>query len=79
MRRVDVAPEHVLQAVGTIEDHHTQPPANLVQRVEEHRLALAVGVQALLQEPLVAQDVLVDRPGVLGQTECGKRPCRLVR
>ena len=50
-----------------------QAARHLFQRIEEHHLTLAVDVQALLEEVLVAQDVLVDRPGVLGQAERGER------
>ena len=53
--------------------HDAQAARHLVERVEEHRLALAVDVEALLEEVLVAQDVLVERPGVLGQAERGER------
>ena len=71
---VDVAPEGVLETVGAVEDADDQPARDLVDRVEEHRLALAVGVEALLDELVVVDDVLVQRPGVLGEAERREGP-----
>ena len=70
---VDVAPERVLEAVGAVEDAGDQPARDLVDRVEEHLLALAVHVEALLDELVVVDDVLVEGPGVFGQAERRER------
>ena len=70
---VDVAPERVLEAVGAVEDAGDQTARDLVERVEEHRLALAVHVEALLDELVVVDDVLVEGPGIFGQAERGER------
>ena len=74
MLRVEIAPEHVLHAVGAVEDADAQALRHLVQAVEEHRLALAIDVQALPQEVLVVEDVLVQAPGVFRQAQRGERP-----
>ena len=50
-----------------------RPLRHLVEAVEEHRLALAVDVEALLEEVLVVENVFVQPPGVLGQAERGER------
>ena len=51
----------------------TRPARDLVERVQEHRLALVVHVEALPDELVVVQDALVQGPGVLGQAERGVR------
>ncbi len=55
MSCVEVAPEHVLHAVGAIEDTHTESCGHLFQGVEEHLFPLDVDVPTLLQEVLVLQ------------------------
>ena len=62
---VDVAPERVLEPVGAVEHAGDQPARDLVDRVEEHRLALPVHVEALLDELVVVDDVLVQAPRCL--------------
>ena len=75
--RVDVAPERVLEPVGAVEDADAKPARHLVERIEEHRLALAVHVETLLDELIVVDDVLVQGPRVFGQPERGERPLLL--
>ena len=74
---LQVAEEHVLQAVRPIEDARPHALAGLVQRVEEHGFALLVVIQRLLEKRLLVDHPLVQRPGVLGQPERGERPDQL--
>ena len=69
MTRVDVAPEHVLDAIGGVEDADQAAAVEPIERGEEHLLALAVDVVGLLQERPIVGHALVERPGVLGQAE----------
>ena len=48
--RVDVPPEHVLDAIGRVEDAHERSAAQPIERGEEHRAALAIDVVGLLQK-----------------------------
>ena len=75
--RLVIAPEHVLHAVGAVEHADAQAFAAPFPAVEEHRLALAVDVEALLEEMIVVEHVLVESPGVFGQPERGVRPLPL--
>src|SRR5205085_909430 len=47
--------------------------ANLFQSVEEHRLTLAVDIDALLQKLRVVEHVIIERPSIFGQAERGER------
>ena len=69
MLAVEVAEEHVLQAVGAVEHADDRAVARLLERVEEHALALRVMIERLLQERLLVDHALVQRPGVLGEAE----------
>ncbi len=73
MLLVEIAPEHVLHAVGAVEDAHAQAAIDLVQAIEKHGLAFAVGVEALLEKMIVAQDMFAQSPGIFGQAERGIR------
>src|SRR5262249_23076773 len=68
-----IAPEHMLHPVRAIEDADADASLDLVQAVKEHLLALVVEVHALLDEMLVAEDMLVESPGILGEAQRGKR------
>ncbi len=69
-----VAPEHVLDAVGGVEDAGDGPAPLPLEGRQEHLLALAVDVVRHLQEGAVVDDPLVERPGVLGQPERREGP-----
>ncbi len=80
VRRVvllEVAEEHVLQAVGDVEDADHRAALDLLQRVEEHRLALGMHQVGLVEERLLVQHALVQPPGVLGQPERRVAPQQL--
>ena len=66
---LEVAPEHVLDAIGRVEDTNQRALAQLVEGGEEHLLALAVDVVGELEKGAVVDDALVERPGVLGQPQ----------
>jgi hypothetical protein len=78
--RLGVAPEHVLDAVGGVEHADQGAPAQAVEGGEEHVLALAVDVVGHLEEGAVVDHSLVERPGVLGETQgrVGADPLREV-
>ena len=63
--------EHVLHAVGGIEDAGHHAAARAVERAEEHGLALFVGEVRLLEEGVAIDGVLVQRPGVLRHPQRG--------
>ena len=73
----EVAPKHVLHAVGGVEHADADAPAGFVQGVEEHALALVVDQVALPQEGLVVQDAFVQRPGIFRQAQRGIGPQQL--
>ncbi len=62
MPGIDVAPEHVLDAIGGVEDADQGALAKAVERGEEHRLALAIDVVRLLQERPIVGDAFVEAP-----------------
>src|SRR5947209_4224831 len=66
---IKVPPEHVLHAIRAVKYAHTQAALDLVKAIEKHQLALPVEVETLLDEMLVAENVLVEPPGVLGQAK----------
>ncbi len=71
---LDVAPEHVLDAVGGVEDAGDGPAPLPLEGGEEHLLALAVDVVGHLEEGAVVDDALVEGPGVLGQPQGREGP-----
>ena len=85
MRRVDVAPEHVLDAVGRIEDAYERATVEPIECRVQHRLALAVDVIRLPQERRIVGDAFVEGPGVFGQSQrregsdAGSQVARVVR
>ena len=54
MRRIDVAPEHVLHPIGAVKNDDAQAARHLVERIEEHHFALVIDVHALPRKTLVA-------------------------
>ena len=72
MARVEVAVEHVLHAVGGVEHGRDQALLRLRDRVEEHALALFVEAHRLIEEHLLVDHAVVERPGVLGEAERGE-------
>jgi len=50
MLRVDVPPEGMLNAIGSVEDADAKPAIHLFQSIEEHLLPLQIHVDALLEE-----------------------------
>ena len=73
MRLVDVAPERVLETVGAVEYARDQPSRDLVDGVKKHLLALAVHVEALLDELIIIDDIFIQCPGVFGKPESRER------
>ena len=72
--------EHVLHAIGGIEDAGHHAAARAIERAEEHGLALFVSEVGLFEKGLVIDGVLVERPGVLGHAErgvCTKQFCEV--
>ncbi len=69
-----VTPEHVLDAVGRIENACAQPLLCFLQRIKEHPLAIFMIAVSLRQEGIVIEHVLVERPRVFRQAERGIRP-----
>ena len=67
-----VAPEHVLDAVGGVEDAGQTPPPQALQSGEEHLLPLTVDVVRLLEEGRIVRHALVERGRVLRQTQSGE-------
>ena len=74
---LEIAKEHVLQAVGDIEDAGHRPPSGLLHRIEQHLLALVMDQVGQFEEGLLVQHALVQPPGVLGQTQRGITTQRL--
>src|SRR3989454_11024633 len=72
-----IAPEHVLDAIGYIEHADARSPRGFLEGVEKHAFALLLYQVALLEERLVIQEAVVQRPGVLCQAEGGIQPCEL--
>ena len=64
----------MLKAISTVKDAGDESTGNLIDRVEEHFLALTVHIQTLLNELVVVDDVLVQGPCVFGKTECREWP-----
>jgi hypothetical protein len=69
-----IAPEHVLDAVGGIEDAGAQALLRFVERVEEHALAIFVIAVRLRQKGIVIEHMLVERPRVFCEAERRIRP-----
>ena len=67
-----VPPEHVLDAVGRVEDAGEGTAAQALERGEEHLLPLAVDVIGLLEEGRVVRHALVERGGVLREPQRGE-------
>ena len=65
--------EHVLHAVGGIEDAGHDPAACAIERAEELGLALFVNEIGLFEKGGVIDGVLVERPGVFGHAKRGIR------
>ena len=63
--------EHVLHAVGGVEDAGHYAAACAIERAEEHRLALFVSEVGLFEKGVVIDGVFVERPGVLGHAKRG--------
>ena len=66
---VEVAPEHVLHAVGGVEDAGAQALLRFLERVEQHALAIVVIGVALREEGVVVENMFVQGPGVFGEAE----------
>ena len=64
---VEIAPEHVLHAVGGVEDAGAQALRSFFQRVKKHALAVFMIAVALRQKCLVVEHFFVQRPGILRQ------------
>src|SRR5205823_14976476 len=62
-----VAPEHVLYAVGGVEDAGAEALLGFFQGVEQPALAVVVVGVALGEERVIVKDLLVERPGVFGK------------
>ena len=65
----EIPPEHVLYAVGGIENTRAQPLLCFVERVKEHALAIFVIAVSLRQEGIVIEHLLVERPRVFRQAK----------
>ena len=68
-----VAPEHVLHAVGGVEDAGAKALLCFFQRVEQHALAVIVVGITLSEECVIVKDLLVERPGIFGEAKRGVR------
>ncbi len=75
----EIAPEHVLDPVGAVEDADDGATALPLERGKEHRLALTIDVIRLLEKRRVARDRFIERPRVFGETEGRYAPRRLER
>jgi hypothetical protein len=64
-----VAPEHVLDAVGGIENTGAKSLFRFIQRIEEHPLAIFVIAVRLCQERIIIEDMFIERPRVFRQAE----------
>ena len=73
MSGVDVPPEHVLDAIGRVEDADERAALQAVEGGEEHRTPLIVDVVGLAQKRCLARDSLVQGPRVLGKAERRER------
>ncbi len=71
--RVEIPPEHVLNAIGGVEHADQRALAQPAQAREEHVLPFAIDVVGLLQEHALVGDALVERPRVLGEAQGGIR------
>ena len=74
---IQIAPEHVLHAICSVEDACAQALRSFFQCVEEHALAVFVIAVALRQECVVVEHFFVQRPGILRQTESRVRTKKL--
>ena len=70
MGLVKISPEHVLDAVGSIEDTDAKTFRNFIKSVKKHRFPFPVDVGALLQKMFVFENLLAESPSILGQPEC---------
>ena len=62
----EITPEHVLHAVGGVEDAGAEALFSFFESIEEHLLAIVVVGITLREERIVIQNFLVQRPGVFG-------------
>ena len=76
---VEIAPEHVLHAVGGIEDAGAEALLRFVERVEQHLLAVFVITVGLRQKSVVVEHVLVERPSVFREAKRGNAPYSFAR
>ena len=61
MRAVEMAEEHVLEAVGDVEHAHHRAARRLLERVEEHARALLVNQVGLREKGVLVDDLFVQR------------------
>ena len=76
---VEIAPEHVLHAVGGVEDAGAQALRSFFQRVKEHALAIFVIGVTLRQERLVIEHFFVESPGIFREPEVAYGPNSFAR
>ena len=68
-RLVQIAEEHVLDAIAGVEHARHDAPRRLFQRIAEHRLALVHQVVGLCEKVAAGDDAFVQRPRVLRHPE----------
>ena len=77
MALVDVTPEGVLRSRSVpSKTQAISPRGTFSSRVKEHRLALGVHVEALLEKVIVVDDVLVERQVSSASPSVANGPCR---
>src|SRR5581483_10754384 len=70
---IEVAPEHVLHAVGGVEHAGAEALLGLLKGIEKHALAILMIGIALRQESLIVENFFVQRPSVFRQSQSGVR------
>ena len=63
----EIPPEHVLDAVGGIEDAGAESLLRLVQGIEQHAFAIFVIAVRLREKCIVIEHMFVQRPSVFGE------------
>ena len=66
---INIAPECMLNSVGTVKNTDTQTMLDLIEGIKKHLLTLFVHSYALLHEAVIAENFLIEGPTILGQAK----------
>ena len=74
---LQIAPEHVLNAVGRIKDAGAQPLLGFIECIKEHALAIFVIAISLRQKSIIIEHMLIQGPRIFRESERGIWPKKL--